>query len=425
MIHSLKIKNFLSFKDEVTYSFEATKDKHLEEYQVVEVAPGVRLTKLGVVYGANASGKSNLINAFEFLHDFWFHTPENKDEKIDVTPFLLDDNTPQEPAEFTLTFYLEGKKHIYKLIVKESAVISETLHYYPGTQPMELFSRQFVENVSDIVFNPKLKIGALAKEEISIKCLTNMSFLAAYNKVNVHIVELDNVSTWMKKQYMSSIEPDVRLTNFVQDIIIKDNEVKKYILKFLHEADFNISNINTKIETNPVPDDFFEMIMHSNVPADEKERLKKERTFSVPHTTFTHKVMNSKGTDVSYDLPEHLQSDGTLRTMGISGVLNLVIKRNAFLAVDEIEASLHPKLIEFIIENFLKQSKTAQLLVSTHYDGLLEEEDLLRTDNIWFTSKKKDGSTELYSLSDFTGLSRISSLQKAYKYGKFGAIPNI
>lgn len=425
MILSLKIKNFLSFKEEVTFSFEATKDKHLEEYQVIEVAPGVRITKLGIVYGANASGKSNLIDAFEFLHDFWYHTPENKDEVTGVTPFLLDNNTPQEPSEFTLTFYLEGKKHVYKLIIKESAVISETLHYYPGTQPMELFSRQLAENISDIQFNPKLKIGAIAKVELSIKCLANMSFFTAYNKVNIHVQELDSVANWMKKQYMSSVEPNNSLTEFVEDIILKDNDAKKYILKFLHEADFNISNINTKMEVNPVTDDFFEMIMHSNIPSDEKERLKKERTFSVPHTTFTHKIINSKGTEESYDLPEHLQSDGTLRTMGISGVMNLAIKRNAFLAVDEIEASLHPKLIEFIIENFLKQSKTAQLLVTTHYDGLLEEEDLMRTDNIWFAKKKKDGSTELYSLSDFTGLSRISSLQKAYKFGKFGAIPNI
>ena len=113
------------------------------------------------------------------------------------------------------------------------------------------------------------------------------------------------------------------------------------------------------------------------------------------------------------------------RSMGVAGIINKLITQNAFVAIDEIESSLHPKLVEFIIENFLKQSRSSQLLVTTHYDGLLEEEDILRKDSIWFTRKINDGSTELYSLSDFRGTNRISSLKKAYKYGKFGAIPNI
>jgi AAA15 family ATPase/GTPase len=95
------------------------------------------------------------------------------------------------------------------------------------------------------------------------------------------------------------------------------------------------------------------------------------------------------------------------------------------LAIDEVEASLHPRLVEFTIEDFLHHKSQSQLLLTTHYNGLLAEDDLLRKDSIWFTNKKENGATELYSLVEFKGLSRISSLQKAYKYGKFGAIPNI
>jgi hypothetical protein len=140
---------------------------------------------------------------------------------------------------------------------------------------------------------------------------------------------------------------------------------------------------------------------------------------------FTHKVFDKNGVESEHELPESLQSKGTLRTMGISGIVKRAVDKNAFIAIDEIESSLHPRLVEFILESFLKQSEQSQLVLTTHYDGFLEEEDLLRNDNIWFTSKQKDGSTELYSLTDFKGLNRISSLQKAYKYGKFGAIPNI
>ncbi len=114
-----------------------------------------------------------------------------------------------------------------------------------------------------------------------------------------------------------------------------------------------------------------------------------------------------------------------MRTFGLSSAIQGTTDRNAFLAIDEIESSLHPKLVEFIIEDFFKQPGQSQLLLTTHYDGLLALDDLLRKDSIWFTGKKDNGSTDLYSLTEFKGLNRISSLIKAYQTGTFGAIPNI
>ena len=96
MIQELKIKNFLSFKDEVTFSFEATKDKTFEDYQVVEVTKGVRLLRFALVYGANASGKSNLLNVFDFLSSFWFSKAANVDEPTGAIPFKLDKVTPNQ-----------------------------------------------------------------------------------------------------------------------------------------------------------------------------------------------------------------------------------------------------------------------------------------------------------------------------------------
>ena len=142
MILELKIKNFLSFRDEVTFSFEATKDQSFEDYQVVKVAPNTRVLRLAIVYGANASGKSNLLNVFDFLRNFWFEIPEDKDESTGVIPFLLDEETPQEPSEFSLTFYTDGIKHLYSLILDKKKVISEKLFVYPGTQPALIFERK-------------------------------------------------------------------------------------------------------------------------------------------------------------------------------------------------------------------------------------------------------------------------------------------
>ncbi|MDR1369568.1 MAG: ATP-binding protein [Dysgonamonadaceae bacterium] len=429
MILELKIKNFLSFKEEVTFSFEATKDKSFEDYQVVEVTPNTRILRLAIVYGTNASGKSNLLNAFDFLRTFWFDIPENKNEPTGVIPFLLDKETPQEPSEFSLTFYTKGVKHLYMLVLDRKKVLSEKLFVYPGTQPALIFDRKLNENISEITFNTKkIKISQPAKDEISVKCLPNMSVLAAYNRVNVAVPEIDNVIRWMKSQYgLPSIEPNTRLVDFAENQIAQNESVRKHILNFLSRADYNITNIHTEEIEKKVTDDMLSLLLNKvgNLPNDERERLKMERTIKLTKTEFEHKIVNTNGSSEFYKMAKGLQSAGTIRTLGLASAIRETIENNAFLAIDEIESSLHPRLVEFIIEDFLKQKSHSQLLMTTHYDGLLEEDDLLRKDSIWFTNKKASGSTELYSLTDFKGINRISSLQKAYKYGKFGAIPNI
>jgi AAA15 family ATPase/GTPase len=425
MIHSLSIQNFLSFKEVVTFSFEATKDKKLDDFHVVEVAKGVRLLKLGIIYGANASGKSNLINAFEFLKDFWFTTIDSKDENTGVIPFLLDAKTSKKPSKFKLVFFVGGIKYLYILEISENFVLFEKLDYYPGTQPANIFERKLENNVSKIIFGPKIKVSQIAKNEIAIKCLPNMSFFAAYNQVNTLIKDVHSAIDWMSNQFMDTVEPKTRLVNYVEGLISENSEIKENILSYLQRADFNISNVNVEIEKEDIPDFFISNILESNVPTEEKERIKKERTINVTKTTFEHKVINEDQAESYFSLPIELQSEGTLRIFGLSGAILTTLKRNAFLAIDEIESKLHPRLIEFVIERFLRESEQAQLLVTTHYDGLLEEDDLLRKDNIWFTEKNKDASTNLYSLSDFKAVNRITSLQKAYKFGKFGAIPNI
>ncbi|KAA6328920.1 hypothetical protein EZS27_022226 [termite gut metagenome] len=428
MIFELKIKNFLSFKEEVTFSFEATRDKSFEDYQVVEVAPNTRILRLAIVYGANASGKSNLLDTFEFLRNFWFNITESKDEETGVISFLLDKYTPTKSSEFSLIFYVEGVKYSYSLELEQKKVISEKLFIYPGTQPALIFERKLNENISEITFNTKrIKISPAVKDEITVKCLANMSVFAAYNQVNVAIPDIDNVIKWMKFQFMQSISPNTGLISYAENQVSKNQNIKNYILDFLHKADYNITNVNTETINEDVPDKMLSFLLNEmdEIPTDEKERLKKEKTVKLTKTEFEHRILNHEGTPEFYKLPKRLQSEGTLRTFGLSTAIRKTIEKNAFLAIDEIESSLHPKLVEFIIEDFLKQKGQSQLLLTTHYDGLLGEDDLLRKDSIWFTNKKEDGSTELYSLADFKGVNRMSSLQKAYKYGKFGAIPNI
>lgn len=225
-----------------------------------------------------------------------------------------------------------------------------------------------------------------------------MSVFAAYMQVNTNIAEMEIALQYLTKQMVPTIVPTSSLNRYAEEAI-KEAAAKEYILRYLQEADFNISNISSK----------------------EQETKKGV----VNYTVYQHKVSSELGDNDYYEFPELFESDGTIRTFGLASKIQKNIASDAFLAVDEIESSLHPKLIEYIIERFLKESEQAQLLLTTHYDGLLGEEDLLRKDSIWFTEKNTDGASVLYPLTDFTGLSRISSLQKAYKFGKFGAVPNL
>lgn len=424
MIQSFTVKNFLSFKNEVTYSFLATKDTHLEESHLVEVAEGVRLHKLGIIYGYNASGKSNLIESFQYLRQFWFAQVEDKDEDTRIIPFLLDNESHNNPSEFKIIFYIDRTKYVYNLTINKDVVINEKLEFYPSVQPANIFDRVYENGVSVISFGKKLKISNVVKDEVSVKCLPNISVFAALNQVNVNIEYINDVSNWMKNHIMPNIEPLTRLQEFSEDLIL-DDEYRDKITSYLQKADFNISEIKSSITVEEIPED---MIVKAkelfNIHPKEIERMEQDHTIKLTNTDFLHSVKNDEKME-NFPLPISSQSGGTQRIFGLAGAILRTIEKNAFLTIDEIEAKLHPHLVEYVLEQFFRNSDQAQLLITTHYDNLFDEDDLFRKDNFWFTEKGKDGSTKLYPLSGFKGLGRISSLQKAYKYGKFGAIPNI
>lgn len=427
MIQELKIKNFLSFKNEVTFSFEATKDKTFEDYQVVTVAKNVRLLRFALVYGYNASGKTNLLIAFDFLRTFWFSKTNEIDEKTNVIPFKLDRNTLSEPSCFELKFYVDGIKYWYLLALDEKRVYLEKLYYYTSVQPTLLFERTLENNTSVIQFNQAVvKVSNTAKEEICLKCLPNMSFFAARNQVNVNLPEIDNAINWMKNNYMPIIEPSTKMFYYAEQQILSDKTLKEYLLNFVHQADFNISDIDTHVVKEEIPQYAINYFLNDEELTDvEKEKIKKEKSININKTTFEHSVKNERGTE-KYSLESELQSKGTKRILGIEAAIYEQLRDKTFLSIDEIESSLHPQLVRFILWNYLKENSNTQLLITTHYDPLLDNiGELFRKDSIWFTEKDETGHSNLYSLVEFKGLNRLSSIQKSYLNGNFGAIPNI
>lgn len=424
MIQEIKIKNFRSFKDEVTFSFEASNDKFAEDSQVVQINENTRLLRFAVVYGYNASGKSNLLDVFEFLYDFWFYKPKDMDVKTGTIPFKLDKSSLAEPTRIELVFYVEDTKYSYLLELDEHQVYLEKLSYYKSVQPTKLFERRFENGQSVIDFN--LKISNIIKEKITVECLKNMSFFAARNQANASIPEIDAAMTWMKTKVHETISPSTNLTKYAQRMTSKNNDLITYILGFLREADFNITNFKTDTINQPYPKEVVEMVLNSEKLSEEEKEVIKQVPFKKEfRTDFEHTVENERGIE-SYILSSYgEESRGTLRTLGIETALYAIMNENAFIAIDEIETSFHPKLLEKILFEYLRTPSRSQLLVTTHNDGLLDlVDDLIRKDSVWFTEKKKSGVTDLYKLTDFRGVNRLSSIREAYRNKRFGATMN-
>lgn len=426
MIQELKIKNFLSFKDEVTFSFEATNDRFAEDSQVVRINDNTRLLRFAVVYGYNASGKSNLLDVFEYLQHFWAYKPEDLDENTGVIPFRLDRVSPNSPSSFELVFYVQDTKYRYQLELDERQVYFEKLSYYKSTQPIMLFERGLENGQSIIQFNTTNnsadRPSSIVKDEISVKCLKNLSFFVARNQVNVSLPLIDAAKDWLRNQMMQVITPSTSLTKFAQRRTSEDNQVVEYILSFLKEADFNVTGISTDVIKKEISEETIKILLEDDeISKSEKERLKKERTIKQLQTIFQHSVENENGIE-SYQFYGKDESRGTIRVFGLEAALYVALKTNSFLPIDEIETSLHPKLLEKVLYEYLKTNTRSQILVATHNDGLLDlVDDLIRKDSVWFTEKNKAGVTDLYKLTDFRGVNRLSSIREAYRNKRFGA----
>ena len=295
MIQEISIKNFLSFKDKMTFSFVADPSKFREETQVVEVAKGVRLLRFAVLYGANASGKTRFLMSVYFLQSFFFRVPNSKSETTGVIPFLLDETTPNENSEFEIIFYIEGKRYHYHLVVNSKNVVSEKLTI--GKTEKNVFERYLEGDISKISFSAKL--SQVAKETIEINCLPNMSVFAAYRRVNVTIPELQVVV-----DYFSSFMPNITLDKQVYEYavnILKDTEntnLKQIVLKDLDNADFNIKDFSFTVEDGEIKDKY-------------SIRIKDENK--------------------TYIMSGFLQSNGTRRYIGLDVILHQLLEKQSFL----------------------------------------------------------------------------------------------
>ena len=422
MLEELSVKNFLSFKGKETMSFEATSDDFGEGNLVAAMPDGKRLLRFAMIYGANASGKTNVLVALDTIKRFWTRTPDDIDKPTGMEPFRFDVATPSEPSEFTLRFYVDGVRYWYVLRLDTKHIIEEKLSYYMSNRPTMLFHRKIEDGRLNLMINNTvLHVTEVERQQIQINCFDNMSFFAARKKVNIVLPEIDLARKWMLDQVMHPVLPGQSMFEYAKNQVEKDASLVPYLLEKMNSADFNITGLQTERKPSDYPQ---EIIREIREDKDSSEEEKNDILTSI-QANFEHTVSNTRGEE-KYLLEDALESRGTKRVLGMETAIYKAHLRNALLPVDELETSLHPALIEEVIYDFLRTKDESQLLITTHYDFLLDLlNDLIRKDCVWFTEKGADGATSLYSLVEFAGLNKLKSIQRAYRGGRFGAIPNI
>ncbi len=397
MIIKFSIQNFGSIKDEQILSFEADKSEHLEDYYIIPIN-GLRLLKLGLIYGANASGKTTILKALDFLKSIILQPLEKKTSVFDFNPFLFDQYTPNQNTILTIEFIQNSIRYYYEVELNKTAIIREELYFYDPNKANVFKRTTNVESqFSKISFGSKIKADKISEKTLEANTLWNNTVLGGFLKTNIELKELKDVTDWFSIHLSNLIQPQHYLDSYISQQIDITTIHKKDIVQILRKADFNISDVIIKKELEHDPLPFYDI-------------------------KFEHTLSGKK-----YRLPFDLESQGTQRYYGFSGILSLSIAKSLLFMIDELESSLHPDLYTHFLLSFLVNSKKSQIIATTHNREILNNKDIFRNDAIWITDKSENCATELYSLSDFdTSVIRdTSNIYNAYKIGKLGGIPNL
>ena len=230
MIVNFSIQNFGSIKDKQTLSFEADASEHLEDAYVVHTA-GKRLLKLALIYGANASGKTTVLKALDFLRDLVVNPKEKKTDILNFSPYLFDTKTPQQPTELSIEFIHEEVCYQYEVAFTGQAVISEAL-YIDTFERVLVFSRttDIEGQLTKISFGDKITLEKSALQVLELNTLWNNTVLGGFLKTNINLEEFRRVADWFNNYLKPLIAPQTQLDSYVTSKIDEKEIVKEEVL---------------------------------------------------------------------------------------------------------------------------------------------------------------------------------------------------
>ena len=421
MIQEFQVQNFYSIRERQTISFVPNNDDNMRGQYVHQVAEGVELLKIGIVYGSNASGKTTLLNALSFFRSVMLDKPESKNEGMGYFPFLLDNHSRNEHSQMQMTFWINREKYVMSLDFDNKRIYEESLIVYTSARPTTLYKRvyQSESDHTEVNFGAKSGIDKAAQRAIEGNTTNNCSVMAAFGQSNAPTSKLNDVYEFFFSGLQNILSPRDSLAFNVKNELRndKDGKKKRFLLQLLKASDFNIVDMTLNEQEETITPEMEKAINSAPIAEEAKIEMLRRGTIKHDDILFSH-----TGEDGEYELHERLESAGTHRFLGMSIVLYYVLHENNFIPVDEIETSIHYELLSYFIKLFLANSEgSSQLLMTTHDINLLNE-DFIRRDVVWFTDKSKEGATQVKRLSSL-GLHKTMNPYNAYKQGKLVDLP--
>lgn len=417
MIRDYWVKNYLSICDKQELSFVA---KGPSSELVTEVADGVFLYKLGILYGSNASGKSNMLIAMNEV--FRLLVLSKSDATVGIggyIPFVL---TKDVPTEMHVSFYANGTRYDYDVKFNGKHILSEALYYYPNKSKTLFYERCFVgENVqADIKFGASLKLQIKTQESIRENTLNNHSVLSVCRKAALKedIAPFNALHNWIMDNYHEiDGDGDKGIVEILKGAYSSPKKCKFYNT-MLQKADLNILEYRPVVEDRLVPNEFRERIQKENIPEEMKDVLLKPTTDSI---MFLNHSVNG-----DFDIPLRWQSKGTQKYIRILDELYDMITSPHVFFLDELGEDLHNDLLYYYLNVFIFNSDKSQLIITSQETTLLSQ-DLINENRgvVWFVEKNKESASSEYARGDSFGLHKNLSLYNSYRIGRLGAKPEL
>ena len=417
MIRDFWVKNYLSIRDKQELSFLA---KGPSSELVTEVAEGVFLYKLGILYGSNASGKSNMLIALNEVFRLLVLPKSDATQRINGSiPFIL---TKDEPIEMHVSFYANGIRYDYDVKFNEKYILNEVLYYYPNKSKSLFYERSFVgENIqADVKFGTSLKLQVKTQDSIRENTLNNHSVLSVCRKAALteDIAPFNVLHGWIMDNY-HDVDGDGE--KGIVEILKKaynNPQKRKFYNTMLQKADLNILEYRPVVEDRFVPAEYRERIQKENIPEEMKEALLKPTADSV---AFVNHSVNG-----DFDVPLNWQSKGTLKYIRILDALYDMITNSHVYYLDELGEDLHNDLLYYYLNVFIFNSEKSQLIITSQETTLLSQ-DLINENRgvVWFVDKNKETASSEYSRGDSFGLHKNLSLYNSYRIGRLGAKPEL
>lgn len=413
MIKSVSVRNFRSVKDQITLDFSKSNRKKGDLSNYISIS-NTEIATTTVIYGANASGKSNLLRAFKALEYLVLNSAkfDSEDKLGPYEPFRLAKGFDKKSVSIELEFFIDQIRYIYLIIFGEKFIEQEKLLFFPVGKEATLFNR---------VKGKEIQFGEYFKgEKKTIEKLTlpNQLFLskAAENNAESALPVYQFFKNRIKVYPFLNQYNESGLERFYAKRLADEPEspFAKKLNALICALDTGINSISAK-ET-----DWNSVKFPDNMPANVRKKIQEDFKYEIKTVHELFDESNKSSGLIDFDIDE--ESTGTRSLLSIGGIIIDALEKGSVLVIDEFEKNLHPIITSYLIKLFNEKifnPKNAQLIFATH-DITQLNEDLFNRDQVWFTQKNEFGVTELIRCSDIKGLRLNTPLDKWYVAGRLG-----